>query len=220
MSEDSIPVGEERPHELSDERGSLTDSKHKDDDHQHQGDVTVLRRCRRLGTLHTDRQTDRPRYFTTSDMELGHILWPSDPVIDPRIQRPGDPVDPVTLFYNELQMSTNVCNGQEVCQFLSLFARFWKVKFWRSFIKCQYFNDGWTDFHKNIIYLYLRLLFENWKTRVSHRVKMMTRWPGRERWPKWPIYPVTQWPSSMSAMHDICSNSRRLTPSHRLTTLL
>ena len=74
MSEDSIPVGEERPHELSDERGSLTDSKHKDDDHQHQGDVTVLRRCRRLGTLHTDRQTDRPRYFTTSDMELGHIL--------------------------------------------------------------------------------------------------------------------------------------------------
>ena len=23
---------------------------------------------------------------------------------DPEIQRPGDPVDPVTLFYNELQM--------------------------------------------------------------------------------------------------------------------
>jgi len=36
------------------------------------------------------------------------------------------------------------------------------------------------------------------KTRVSHGVKMMTRWPGRERWPKWPINPVTQWPSSMS----------------------
>jgi len=36
------------------------------------------------------------------------------------------------------------------------------------------------------------------KTRVSHRVKIMTRWPGRERWPKWPIDPVTQWPSSMS----------------------
>jgi len=27
---------------------------------------------------------------------------------DPGIQRPGDPVDPVTLFYNELQMSTYV----------------------------------------------------------------------------------------------------------------
>ena len=29
----------------------------------------------------------------------------------------------------------------------------------------------------------------------SHRVKKRTRWPGRERWP---IDPVTQWPSSMS----------------------
>ena len=27
---------------------------------------------------------------------------------DSGIQRPGDPVDPVTLFYNELQMSTYV----------------------------------------------------------------------------------------------------------------
>jgi len=27
---------------------------------------------------------------------------------------------------------------------------------------------------------------------------MITRWPGRERWLKWPIDPVTQWPSSMS----------------------
>ena len=29
---------------------------------------------------------------------------------DPRIQGPGDPVDPVTLFYNELQMSTYVAD--------------------------------------------------------------------------------------------------------------
>jgi len=27
---------------------------------------------------------------------------------DPGIQRPGDPVDPVSLFYNELQMSSYV----------------------------------------------------------------------------------------------------------------
>ena len=41
-----------------------------------------------------------------SDMELGQFVTqrPSDP----GIQRPGDPVDPVTLFYNELQMSTYV----------------------------------------------------------------------------------------------------------------
>ena len=29
---------------------------------------------------------------------------------DRGIQRPGDPVDPVTLFYNELQMSTYVAD--------------------------------------------------------------------------------------------------------------
>ena len=51
-------------------------------------------------------------------------------------QRPGDPVDPVTPFYNELQMSTHVADkrllrGKEVCQFYRClaFARFWKVKF-------------------------------------------------------------------------------------------
>jgi len=45
------------------------------------------------------------------------------------------------------------------------------------------------------------ILSKTEKIRVSHRVKMMTRWPGRERWPKWPIDPVTQWPSSMSATY-------------------
>ena len=96
-----------------------------------------------------------------------------------------------------LMLQTNVCNGQEVCQFLSLFGvctRFWKVKFWRSFIKCQCFNDGLTDSHKNI-YLYIFILgffSKTGKTRVSYRVKWMTRWPGRERWPKWPGDPMTQ----------------------------
>jgi len=51
---------------------------------------------------------------------------------DPEIQRPGDPVDPVTLFYNELQMSTYVADKR--LQWASFyrclaFARFWKVKF-------------------------------------------------------------------------------------------
>jgi len=30
----------------------------------------------------------------------------------------------------------------------------------------------------------------------------VTRWPGRERWPKWPTDPVTHWPSSVSALYD------------------
>ena len=42
-------------------------------------------------------------------MELGHIFVTQRPS-DPEIQRPGDPVDPVTLFYNELQMSTYVAD--------------------------------------------------------------------------------------------------------------
>ena len=28
-----------------------------------------------------------------------------------------------------------------------------------------------------------------------------TQWPGRERWPKWPIDPVTQWPSCMCGVY-------------------
>jgi len=80
------------------------------------------------------------------------------------------------------------------------FARFWKVEFWRSFIKCQYFNDGWTDFHKIYIsiYHYLVLFSKTGKTRVSHRVKMMTRWPWREKWPKWPGDPVPCQPNTGS----------------------
>ena len=80
------------------------------------------------------------------------------------------------------------------------FARFWKVKFWRSFIKCQYFNDGWTDFHKNI-YLYIFILgffSKTGKTRVTHRVKMITRWPGDpdvKDDPNDPNDPLTRWPN-------------------------
>ena len=29
----------------------------------------------------------------------------------------------------------------------------------------------------------------------------VTRWPGRERWRKWPIEPMTQWPISMSDLY-------------------
>ena len=90
---------------------------------------------------------------------------------------------------------TNVSNGQEVWQFYHClaFARFWKVKFWRSFIKCQYFNDGWTDFHKKR-YIFISLVswafFENRKNSgltpgqnddsVTRTWKMtqMTHWPN------------------------------------------
>ena len=49
---------------------------------------------------------------------------------------------------------------------------------------------GRLDRFSENIYLYIFILGFFSKTRVSHRVKMMTRWPGRERWPKWPSDPV------------------------------
>jgi len=137
-------------------------------------------------------------------MELGHILWPSDPVT----RKFSDPETPLTRWpcsimnskICRLMMQTNVCNGQEVANFYRClaFARFWKAKFWRSFIKCQYVNDGWTDFHKIYIYIYLYLylgLFSKTgkKTRVSHRVKMMTRWPVDPDVKDDPNDPLTRW---------------------------
>jgi len=63
----------------------------------------------------------------------------------------------------------------------------------------QWRLDG---FSQNVsLYLYLRLFFENRKNSgltPGQNDDPVTRWPGRERWPKWPIDPVTQWPSSMS----------------------
>ena len=78
-----------------------------------------------------------------------------------RIQRPGDPVDPVNLLTPNVDLCCRqtFAMGKMFASFYRClaFARFWKVKFGRSFIKCQYSNDGWTDFHKNI-YLYIFFL--------------------------------------------------------------
>jgi len=136
-------------------------------------------------------------------MELGHILWPSDPS-DSEIQRPGDPVDPVTLFYNEQQMSTYVADkrlqwmGKRFASFYhcSAFARFWKRKFWRSVIKCQWcFYDGWTDFHKNI-YICISLswaFFQKPEKLGSHTGSKW--WPGESDVKDDPNDPLTRWPN-------------------------
>jgi len=117
---------------------------------------------------------------------------------DPVIRESSDPETQLTRWpcsimnsKCRLMLQTNVCNGQEVCQVnrCLAFARFWKVKFWRSFIKCQYFNDGWTDFHKKI-YIFILGFFSKTgkKTQVSHRIKMTTRW----KMTHWPGDPMTQ----------------------------
>jgi len=74
-----------------------------------------------LLTRNANQQVDAHRCASfRPDMELGHSHFVTQRPSDPGIQRPGKPVDPVTLFYNELQMSTyvaNVCNGQAICRF-------------------------------------------------------------------------------------------------------
>jgi len=59
-----------------------------------------------------------------ADMELGHILWPSDPVTwessDSETQLTRWPCS-IMNSKCRLMLQTNVCNGQEVCQLLSLF---------------------------------------------------------------------------------------------------
>ena len=47
---------------------------------------------------------------------------------DPGIQRPGDPVDPVTLFYNELQMSTYAADKRlQWARGLPVFIAAWRL---------------------------------------------------------------------------------------------
>jgi len=131
---------------------------------------------------------------------------------DPGIQRPGDPVDTVILFCNELQcrltLQTNVCNewarGLPVFITVRRLHASGKENFEDQLLNVN--GVSMTDgriFTKISVYLYIFILgffSKTGKTRVSHRVKMMTRWIGRERWPKRPIDPVTQWPSSTSGV--------------------
>jgi len=47
---------------------------------------------------------------------------------DPGIQRPGDPVDPVTMFYSELQMSTYVADKRlQWARGLPVFIADWRL---------------------------------------------------------------------------------------------
>ena len=143
---------------------------------------------------------DRQTHTDTRDGTGSHFVTqrPSDP----GIQRPENPVVPVTLFYNELQMSKKYSKAKE---FLIIIGKSKSslhgltssdfsptTDTWQWLLSCQHFK---------CTYCILGIFSKTGKTRVLHRVKMMTRWPGLERWPNWPIDPVTQWPSSVSHRH-------------------
>ena len=123
-------------------------------------------------------------------MDSGAWTWNWVTFCDPVTWESSDPETQLTLFYNELDLCCRqtFAMGKRFAGFYRClaFACFWEVKFWRSFIKCQYFSDGWTDVHKNI-YLYLGLFFENRKNSgltpgqnddLVTRTWKMTHWPG------------------------------------------
>jgi len=99
------------------------------------------------------------------------------------------------------------------------FARLWKVKFWRSFIKCQYFNDGWTDFHKNI-YLYIFILGFFWKSEKLGSHTGSKWWPGNPDVKDNPNDPLTRWPNDPVPCleHTINDKSQLRTHHHRPIT--
>jgi len=134
-------------------------------------------------------------------MELGHILWPSDQVT----LESSDPETQLTRWpCSIMNSSIDLCCRQTFAmgkRFASFyrclaFTRFWSVKFWRSFIKClfQWRLYGFSQKYISL-YLYLRLFSKTGKTRVSHRVKMMTRWPGDPDVKDDPNDPLTRWPN-------------------------
>jgi len=145
-----------------------------------------------------------------SDMELGHILWPSDPVTressDPETQLTGWPC---SIMNSKCRL---MCRGVRIIDVTKKYSLAKEFLIIISKSKSSLHRLTSSDFspttdtwqwllsfqHFKCTFCILGIFSKTGKTRVTHRVKMMTRWPGRERWPKWPIDPVTQWPSSMS----------------------
>jgi len=120
------------------------------------------------------------------------------------IQRPGDPVDPMTLFYKELQMSTYVADKRlQLARGLPVFITVWRLqsKILKMIYKMSIFQWQLDGFSQKFIslYLYLGIFFENWKNSgltPSQNDDPVT-WT-------WKMTQMTQWPSSMS---DVCTLS-------------
>ena len=149
-------------------------------------------KCHRLQNVMTD---------SRAEMELGHILWPSDPVT----RESSDPETQLTWWLCSIMNSKCRLMCAEVFSGQSIFIIIGKSKSSLHGLTSSDFSittDTWQWLlsfqHFKCTFCILCIFSKTGKSRVSHRVKMMTRRPVRERWPKWPIDPVTQWPSSMS----------------------
>jgi len=119
--------------------------------------------------------------------------WPSDP----GIQRPGDPVDPVTLFYrpNELQISKKCSQAKE---FLIIIGKSKSVKVhcmdWHPVISVQQQTPEMTFVISafQMYVLHFGHFFEIRKKLGSHSHTGSKWWPGD---PDVKDDPLTRWPN-------------------------
>ena len=58
----------------------------------------------------------------------------------------------------------------------------------------------------NVLFAFWVFYSKTGKTLVSHRVKMMTRWPGRERWPSDPV-PCLLFTAQIKYLHCLAKRS-------------
>ena len=132
-------------------------------------------------------------------MELGHILWPSDPVTqesrDTEIQLTRWPCsimnskcrlmcDEVlsrqSIFNNHIGKSKSSLQGKTSSDFSPT------TDTWQWLLSFQHFK---------CTFCILGIFSKTGKTRVSHRVKMMTRWPGDPDVKGNPNDALTRWPN-------------------------
>ena len=95
--------------------------------------------------------------------------------------------------------------GNRFASFLSLFgvctllkSKILKTIYWMSIF--QWRLDGFSQKYISL-YLYLGLFSKTGKTRVSHRVKMMTRWQVTQTWK---MTQMTHWPGDSMTQFHVC----------------
>ena len=118
-------------------------------------------------------------------MELGHILWPSDPVT----RESSDPETQLTLFYNELQMLT--CVGV-----------------WHPVISVQQQtpDNDFCHFSISNVRFAFWAFFRKPEKLGSHAGSKW--WPGDPVTWTWKMTQMTHWPGDPMTQFHVCNTLR------------
>jgi len=154
-------------------------------------------------------------------MKLGHILWPSDPVS----RESSDPETQLTRWPCSIMNSKcrlSVKKYSQAKDFLIIIGKSKSSLHGLTSSDLSPTTDTWqwllTFQHFKCTFCILGIFSKTGETRVSlsHRVKKMTRWPGRERWPKWPIDPVDLRLECRPAVPRLANNLGQVVHTHVL----